>query len=194
MPSRTRHARQQDNHLELGPAPALEDSNRANRANRLAMAHRVRKLRSLVRHEGGFKLNLKAWRALQQRPVKDFQYRKKGPKTHWTVFRWVMLAGDVYRECPKKPLNAPLDAKTAKKLAGRVPWRGFLESHRKRDTLHHDPAGALIKAYSEISPEWRAYGRAFYREYRNRNAGDEWTRRLESVPQDKPKRTASVRK
>ncbi len=168
----------QDEPAELGPVPTLEESNRRMRASESYRAIREYYAQQLWeirrwRKTHGIRLKREAWRDLLL-SLPQPQLRKTsrmGRSVKWRTLEWALLAGDVLRECPRKSLDAQLDVDTARKLAGREPWKSFLRRGQwdPQTPSGPDPAEALIKAYSNIPLEWRAYGRVLYQHLPEKN-------------------------
>jgi len=181
----------QDEPAELGPVPTLEESNRAMRAGEKYRAARKSYAQQLwgIRRwckAHGIRLKREEWRDLLLSLLQPQRRKtsKMGRRLKWRALEWALLAGDVLRECPHKSLDAQLDVDTARKLAGREPWKSFLRrgtwGPQTRGT--HGPAEALIKAYSNIPRQWRAYGRVLYRHPPEKNGEVvRWESLLKSV-------------
>ena len=164
--------------IELGPAPTHQESESAMRKSQAQWRRKLRRLRMAF----GIKPGRKAWYELSlvlaQLLFQIFEGGKKGRPVTWTPDVQAMLAGDVYRESPNSPLDAPLASGMARKLAQRTPWRGFLRGWT-RGTRGPDPGEALIRQYASIPTDWRAWGRALYRCHKSNGTLENWTRMLE---------------
>jgi len=71
----------------------------------------------------------------------------RGPKVKWGMYEKMILAGEIYR----LKIDGFTIEKACEELAKRDVWKNFLD--HKENTYDSDAKAALLKQYSENSPE-----------------------------------------